>query len=79
LAIRFQIKKISGGHSILIAQVTSLIRRYQVHQIMTLQTHFLPRAGPIKLIGGGLGPSSQTLGSLMRTPWLALPARKLPI
>jgi hypothetical protein len=26
-------------------------------------------------MGGGLAPSSQTVGSLLRTPWLAQPAR----
>ncbi len=32
-------------------------------------THFQARTRPIKLMGGGLAPSSQTVESLSRTPW----------
>jgi len=28
-------------------------------------------------LGGGLAPSRQTVGSLLRTPWLAKPAQKM--
>jgi len=32
----------------------------------------------IRLTGGGLAPSSQTVGALLKTPWLAKPGRKMP-
>ncbi len=44
---------------------------------MTLPNSFSGISGTNKTNRGGLAPSSQTLGSLLRTPWPAKPAGKL--
>jgi len=46
-------------------------------KLLLCQTHFKARKRPIKLTGVGLAPSSQTVGSLSRTPRLAKPAGKM--
>jgi hypothetical protein len=72
IAIRPSVIKLN----VLVPYNSNYFCRVSVHQIVTKPNSFSVKIRTNKTNGGGLAPSSQTIGS-MRTPWLAKPAGKI--